>query len=143
MSSPRKHISRVRERRKQSGDAVRRARLPKRMMLATKIADALEARGWKDKDLAERLEKYSSEISKWMKGDHNFTIDTLSDIEEILQIRLLDTAEEPRMAINVFYSYPVDVFAQTGSGVTRKLFSVLQGEAPMIHISADVAPNIN
>lgn len=87
---PRKHFSKVRERVSLEGDPLRRARLPKKMKIAMKISNALESLNWDDKELAKRLNKYSSEISKWLKGDHNFTIDTLSDIEEILEIDLLD-----------------------------------------------------
>jgi ribosome-binding protein aMBF1 (putative translation factor) len=90
MSSMRKHTSKIRQQLDSSGDKVRKARLPKKMRIAFKIADAIDALDWGNKDLAEKLGKYQSEISRWLKGDHNFTIDTLSDIEEILGIQLLD-----------------------------------------------------
>ena len=38
----------------------------------------------KQKDLALRLGKKESEISRWMRGTHNFTIDTLISIEDVL-----------------------------------------------------------
>lgn len=38
----------------------------------------------RQKDLAMRLGKKEPEISKWMRGTHNFTIDTLVSIEEAL-----------------------------------------------------------
>jgi ribosome-binding protein aMBF1 (putative translation factor) len=94
MNKPRKHTSNVRERLKFSGDRVRRARLPKKMMIAAKISAAIETLDWDNKDLAEKLGKYSSEITRWLKGDHNFTLDTLSDIEEILDIKLLALDDE-------------------------------------------------
>jgi ribosome-binding protein aMBF1 (putative translation factor) len=89
MNSPRKHTSSIRQRLANSGDKIRRARLPKRMRLAFKIADGIDALDWDNKDLADKLGKYSSVISRWLKGNHNFTVDTLSDIEEILGIKLL------------------------------------------------------
>ncbi len=93
MNSPRKHKSKVRQRLETSGDPIRRARLPKRMLIAAKISNALELLDLDNKALAQSLGKYASEISKWLKGDHNFTMDTLSDIEEILKIRLLDVKD--------------------------------------------------
>ena len=35
--------------------------------------------------------KSETVVSEWLSGDRNFTIDTLSDIEEVLGVRLLDT----------------------------------------------------
>ncbi len=35
------------------------------------------------------LGKNESEISKWMRGTHNFTIDTISSIEEALGMPIL------------------------------------------------------
>lgn len=63
----------------------------KKMILATKIANAIKAKGLKKSGFAEKLGKQPSEISKWLSGSHNFTVDTLLDIERVLSIHLLDT----------------------------------------------------
>jgi len=63
----------------------------KKMILAAKIANAIKAKGLKKYEFAEILDKQPSEISKWLSGTHNFTIDTLMDIERVLSIKLLDT----------------------------------------------------
>ncbi len=59
-----------------------------RVMLSFRIVDRihaiLEEQGLKQKDLANKLGKSEAEISKWMRGTHNFTIDTLVSIEEAL-----------------------------------------------------------
>lgn len=52
--------------------------------IVDRIHDILSDKGLKQKDLAIRLGKKDSEISKWMRGTHNFTIDTLVSIEEAL-----------------------------------------------------------
>ena len=65
-------------------------RTEKKMMLAARIDEAKRAKGWKNKDLAKVLGKKDSEISKWLSGTHNFTADTLSDLEEVLGIQLLN-----------------------------------------------------
>lgn len=62
----------------------------KKMILAAKIANAIKAKGLKKYEFAEILDKQPSEISKWLSGTHNFTIDTLMDIERVLSIQLLD-----------------------------------------------------
>ncbi len=53
-------------------------------LIVDRIQSILQERGLKQKDLAEMLGKKESEISKWMRGTHNFTIDTLSSIENLL-----------------------------------------------------------
>ena len=61
-----------------------------RMRLALKIAHAIEKSGMSKKEFAHRLDKQPSEISKWLSGTHNFTMDTLNDISRVLNIRLVD-----------------------------------------------------
>lgn len=68
-------------------------RTKQRMLLAAKIDDAIKAKGWKKSDFAREMKKSPSEISKWLSGTHNFTIDTLSDIEELLRIKLVNIVE--------------------------------------------------
>jgi ribosome-binding protein aMBF1 (putative translation factor) len=70
-----------------------------RMLLAAKIKDGMNAKGWRNKQLAEALEQNPSVITKWLSGTHNFTSDTLSDIEDVLGVKLLavDEKKEPQI----------------------------------------------
>ena len=52
--------------------------------IVDRIQEILDDKGLKQKNLALRLGKKESEISKWMRGTHNFTIDTLMAIEDAL-----------------------------------------------------------
>ena len=52
--------------------------------IVDRIHEILKAKSLKQKDLALRLGKKESEISRWMRGTHNFTIDTLIAIEDAL-----------------------------------------------------------
>jgi ribosome-binding protein aMBF1 (putative translation factor) len=65
------------------------ARVLKQMLVAACIADALEAKGWSNSEFAARMHQQPSIVTRWLSGTHNFTIDTLSDIEEILDVKLL------------------------------------------------------
>ncbi len=58
------------------------------MLLAVLIDDALKAKGWNKKQLAEVMHKSPSEVTKWLSGTHNFTLETLYLIESYLDIRL-------------------------------------------------------
>ena len=62
--------------------------------IVDRIHEILEEKGLKQKDLAERLGKSEAEISKWMRGTHNFTIDTVVSIEEALQAPVLQVYHE-------------------------------------------------
>ena len=64
-----------------------------RMLIAVKIADALEAKKLSQKAFAELMKKSESEISEWLSGNRNFPVDTLSDISDCLGIRLLPGSE--------------------------------------------------
>ena len=61
-----------------------RRRIDLSFLIVDRIHFILQERGLKQKDLAAMLGKKESEISKWMRGTHNFTIDTVSAIENVL-----------------------------------------------------------
>ena len=71
-------------------DKLRRTR--DRMLVANKISDALKAKGISQKKFSEMTGRSESEVSEWLSGDRNFTIDTLSDIQKYLGIDLLNTS---------------------------------------------------
>lgn len=80
-----------------------------KMKLAAKIYAGLKAKGWKSLDLARALNlKSPSLVSRWLSGTHNFTIDTLVDIQRVLGIRLLEV--EPVMPVRALdMNFTVDV----------------------------------
>ncbi len=83
----------------------------KRMRLAAMIDNGIKAKGWKKSDLARALNKRPSEISKWLSGTHNFNTDTLFDIEDVLNIKLINLHEEPKMQVaryQIFVSNSVE-----------------------------------
>lgn len=70
-----------------------RRRVDLSFLIADRIHSILEDKGLKQKDLANMLGKKESEISKWMRGTHNFTIETISSIENVLNVPILQVAE--------------------------------------------------
>jgi transcriptional regulator with XRE-family HTH domain len=68
-------------------------RTENRMLLAARIDDARKAKGWSQNEFAAQMGKSPSEISKWLSGTHNFTSDTLWDIEEKLDVELISVKE--------------------------------------------------
>ena len=49
--------------------------------ITVRINQLLKERGMTQKALAEKLDKKPSEISKWLKGDHNFTLKSLAKLQ--------------------------------------------------------------
>ena len=78
-------------------------KIEKRMLLAAKIDNALKSKGWKQKDFAESLNKQPSEITKWLSGTHNFTTDTLWDIERVLGVELVRLEEKSQEQVISFH----------------------------------------
>ena len=67
--------------------------------IVDRIHEILVAKGLKQKDLASLLVasllgKKEAEISKWMRGTHNFTIDTLVSIEKALGAHILQVVHQ-------------------------------------------------
>lgn len=75
-------------RRKVSAEVKKRVGMS--FMIVDRIHSILEDKGMKQKDLAVLLGKKESEISKWMRGTHNFTIDTIAGIENALGEPILE-----------------------------------------------------
>ena len=63
-----------------TADPVKVKRIETRMLVAQMLHDYLGLRAISQQSLAGKMGKQPSEVSKWLSGDHNFTIDTLSDI---------------------------------------------------------------
>ncbi len=61
-----------------------RRRVDLSFMIVDRIFQVLKERGLLQKDLARMLDKNESEISKWMRGTHNFTLETITQIEKAL-----------------------------------------------------------
>lgn len=61
------------------------------MEIASQIYDYLkkDEKINSQKKLAEKLGKKESEISKWLSGNHNFTIETIAKISEVFNKKIL------------------------------------------------------
>ena len=90
-----KRSSVLEERRKRVNPEIRQS-VALSFRIVDRIHEILQEKGLKQKDLAQRLGKSEAEISKWMRGTHNFTIDTLVSIEEALDAPI----------VQVYHSHP-------------------------------------
>ena len=52
--------------------------------IANRIYEILEIKGMTQKDLAQRLGKTETEVSRWLSGTHNLTLSTISKVSVAL-----------------------------------------------------------
>lgn len=72
-----------------------------KMQLAARIEDFMRAKGWNKSQFAEKVGKNPSEITKWLSGTQNFTIDVLTEIASTLGVEL--TALFGKQQVQVVY----------------------------------------
>lgn len=65
--------------------------------IVDRIHEILVKQGKEQKDLARLLGKSESEISKWMTGTHNFTINTLAKIQAVLGESVIQITKETQL----------------------------------------------
>lgn len=80
--------------RRKSVDPAVRNKVNLSFQIVDRIHEILTAKGYKQKDLANLLGKSEAEISKWMRGTHNFTLDTIASIEDALGDQILIVCSE-------------------------------------------------
>ena len=60
--------------------------------IAERISEVLKTKNITQKDFANQLHKRESEISKWLTGRHNFTMQTIAKIETALGCKVINIA---------------------------------------------------
>jgi transcriptional regulator with XRE-family HTH domain len=64
--------------------------------LIVRINEILNEKGWTQKELSERLDKKPSEISKWLNGEHNFTLKSLAKLQAELGAEILEVPHKKK-----------------------------------------------
>lgn len=83
-----------------------------RMKISAWIEDQLKEKGWTKKEFANRIGQQPSVITKWLSGTHNFTSDTLADIQRIFGKPLFSFMAEKKI-FRVKMSFQQSVKAST------------------------------
>jgi len=89
-----KDRSKVIERIKNRTKSENRLFVRKNLEISQQISHLLEEKGWSQKDLAKKLGKQESEVSKILSGLHNITLRTLSKIESVIDQEVITTPLE-------------------------------------------------
>ena len=64
--------------------------LQKSAAIALKVLRTLREKGLSQKDLAERLSISAQQVSKILKGNENLTLETITKLENALEIKLIE-----------------------------------------------------
>lgn len=83
-------ISRLRERVKPENKIF----VEKNLQISRQISHLLFQKGWSQKAFAQKLDKKDSEVSKWLTGLHNLTLQSISKMEAVLGAEILITPLE-------------------------------------------------
>lgn len=86
--------------------------ISKSMSTAKQINNILERQGKTQRDLAHLLGKKESEISKWLRGTHNFTYKTICKVEIALGEQIILTSDQAIQKISFQGAIVVDIAAQ-------------------------------
>jgi ribosome-binding protein aMBF1 (putative translation factor) len=69
----------------------------------------MKTKNWNNKRLMKEMGKTNqSEITRWLSGTQNFTVETLVDLERVLDIKLLQL-QDNKPTIKTIQQYKIDI----------------------------------
>lgn len=88
--------------------------------LVVRINELLHEKGISKKELAEKLDKSPSEISKWLSSEHNFTLRSLAKLSAELGEPLLEVPKKsPRAQFVNIYSRSIRTIVMHQSDIMQ------------------------
>ncbi|WP_395046407.1 multiprotein-bridging factor 1 family protein [Flavobacterium sp.] len=72
--------------------------LDKSAMVAVNVLEALKAKGWSQKDLAQKMKVSAQQVNKILKGQQNLTFETICKLETALEISLMEIIDYKQVA---------------------------------------------
>ncbi|WP_026967433.1 helix-turn-helix domain-containing protein [Algoriphagus terrigena] len=70
-------------------DPLEQSKVDVKMGVAAKIASARDSKGWSKRDLQKVMGANPSQVTRWLSGTENFTLDLLVQLEAVLEIKIL------------------------------------------------------
>ena len=116
-------------------------KVARRMRAAIQIADAMKKHGVTKGQLAKMMGRQPSEITKWLSGEQNFTLDILTELSYYLKEKITgESAVVERTIISVSYAHQMEMdFPEV---VTNSKISVRKKWSNSIPIDELVATQI-
>lgn len=66
----------------------------KNLAVVAEVSRLMKEKGWTQNDLAKKLGKTNSEVSKWLSGLHNLTLKSIAKLEAVLDTDLLEVPQK-------------------------------------------------
>lgn len=76
--------------------------------IANRVYDLLEQKGMSQKDLAKKLGKTETEVSRWLSGTHNLTLATIAKLSVALDDDIIMTTGKQIAAKNYKYDNEIE-----------------------------------
>lgn len=108
------------------------------MDIAGRLQLYIDSEGINQKLLAKRLARKESEVSKWMSGEHNFTIATISKLEATLEIEIIPYWERKLDHEDDFLKITLHTFAASYISSRPSVYFTEEGEFDT-HKTANIA----
>lgn len=102
--------------------------------IAVRLHDILDEKGMTQKDLAKLIGKKESEISRWLKGMHNFTMKSIAKLQVALAESVI-TVSAPRNKVSLIYM-PRQNYKQSPKTPTLSKLRVVKDDVELIDIQA-------
>jgi len=102
----------------------------KNLDIIERIQHILDEKQWTQKTLAQRLGKSESEISKWLSGLHNFTLQTLAKLEGVLDTQIIITPKQKEYQTVTIQKNIVKEWHAIFSNIALKTFVVQKTFSP-------------
>lgn len=84
--------------------------------ISSRIDTLLSERNMSQKEFAEMIGKRESEVSKWLKGTHNFTLRTLAKISAVLDAPIIQVVSKQKDTyVHHRYDVSLNLFIETTS----------------------------
>jgi transcriptional regulator with XRE-family HTH domain len=81
--------------------------------IVIRINQLLKTKGWNQQQLSQALDKRPSEISKWVNGDHNFTLKSLSKLEAELGADIIYVPRSVAFKVSTLQKIEMTVYKNT------------------------------
>lgn len=108
--------------------------------IVVRINELLEEKGYTQKQLAEKMDKKPSEISKWLNGQHNFTLRSIAKLEAELGAPILYVPKRKEFQSTGKVKTSFTVHRNVHASAIRKDFTKfnkteINSQIPLDHVS--------
>lgn len=77
--------------------------------IAIRILIRLDELGWRQVDLAKKMNVSPQQVSKWVKGKENFKLETISNLGSVLGIDLISVDPLSKSSIQISKTFEKDI----------------------------------